>query len=108
MPIFVSLIGKKLETYPQPPLKYRLYVQARNVQIRVKEGIHVLTFKGGEKTMGEKSGGLFLMVVALVVGVAVLLVVSNIFPTISQTITDGMTNIVDGAISNATDGGLID
>jgi len=47
--------------------------------------------------MGEKSGALTNMIIAIVALVAILLIVHNAFPELTDTVMEKMTNIVEKA-----------
>ncbi|MEN1969692.1 hypothetical protein WMZ97_16640 [Lentibacillus sp. N15] len=48
--------------------------------------------------MGEKTGGLTNMIIALVALVAIILIVQVAFPDMTTSITNGMRDIIDGSI----------
>lgn len=52
--------------------------------------------------MGEKSGGLTNMIITLVALVAILLIINVAFPELTSTITEGMGDVVDKALGDAT------
>lgn len=52
--------------------------------------------------MGEKSGGLTNMIIVVVALVAILIIVNKAFPSLTQTITDGMQSIVEKTFSSYT------
>lgn len=52
--------------------------------------------------MGEKSGALTNTIITLVALVAILLVVNVTFPELTTTITEGMGDVVDKALGDAT------
>ena len=57
--------------------------------------------------MGEKSGALTNMIITIVALVAVLLVVKVAFPDLTESMTEGMRNVIDTSIGEAT-GEIID
>lgn len=50
--------------------------------------------------MGEKSGGLTNMILAVVALVAILLVIKEAFPDLTSTVTERMTGVVSGTFDS--------